>query len=61
MSKEICAQKETADSTLRVIIFNCDGVLFASEAALYIGDSDLDYRASRAAGIPFIGFWLPIG
>ncbi len=26
------------------------------QAALYIGDSDLDYRASRAAGIPFIGF-----
>ena len=26
------------------------------QAALYIGDSDLDYRASRDAGIPFIGF-----
>ncbi|MCK4378318.1 MAG: HAD-IA family hydrolase [Deltaproteobacteria bacterium] len=26
------------------------------QAALYIGDSDLDHRASRAAGIPFIGF-----
>jgi HAD superfamily hydrolase (TIGR01549 family) len=26
------------------------------QAALYIGDSDLDYRASRAARIPFIGF-----
>ena len=26
------------------------------QAALYIGDSELDYRASRAAGIPFIGF-----
>ncbi|MEA2109689.1 MAG: HAD family hydrolase [Pseudomonadota bacterium] len=26
------------------------------QAALYIGDSDLDYQASRAAGIPFIGF-----
>jgi len=24
--------------------------------AVYIGDSDLDFRASRAAGIPFIGF-----
>jgi len=26
------------------------------QAALYIGDSDLDCRASREAGIPFIGF-----
>ncbi len=26
------------------------------QAALYIGDSELDYRASRSAGIPFIGF-----
>lgn len=26
------------------------------QAALYIGDSELDYRASQAAGIPFIGF-----
>jgi len=24
--------------------------------ALYIGDSDLDHQASRAAGIPFVGF-----
>lgn len=24
--------------------------------ALYVGDSDLDHRASRAAGIPFVGF-----
>ncbi len=32
--------------------------LFQVEAseALYIGDSDLDHQASRAAGIPFIGF-----
>lgn len=26
------------------------------QGALYIGDSDLDHQASRAAGIPFIGF-----